>query len=235
MSAYSEAANGFVVSDRVTLMLNTMSDEARTRILARAYAMFFDLGGSMLAEGREEAAAEAVARCATEIHVAFKKRQKQSQSARQVGAANRETISRPSHDNRETPQEERREEKGSPIPPIKEESKEETLKQPPKPPARSEFVKPSVEDVAAYCKARGNTVDPQTFVDFYESKGWCIGKNKMKDWQAAVRTWERSRDGRTGCNSGATGASNTGRPRAAATAGNFRGGSEAQRAEASVL
>ena len=235
MSAYSEAANGFVVSDRVTLMLNTMSDEARTRILARAYAMFFDLGGSMLAEGREEAAAEAVARCATEIHVAFKKRQKQSQSARQVGAANRETISRPSHDNREMPQEERREEKGSPTPPIKEESKEETLKQPPKPPARSEFVKPSVEDVAAYCKARGNTVDPQTFVDFYESKGWCIGKNKMKDWQAAVRTWERSRDGRTGCNSGATGASNTGRPRAAATAGNFRGGSEAQRAEASVL
>lgn len=234
MSAYSEAANGFVVSDRVTLMLNTMSDEARTRILARAYAMFFDLGGSPLVETREEAAAEAVARCATEIHVAFKKRQKQSQSARQVGAANRETISRPSHNNREMPQEEGREEKGSPTPPIKEESEEETTK-PPKPPARSEFVKPSVEEVAAYCKARGNSVDPQTFVDFYKAKGWCIGKNKMKDWQAAVRTWERSRDGRTGCNSGATGASNTGRPRAAATAGNFRGGSEAQRAEASVL
>lgn len=234
MSAYSEAANGFVVSDRVTLMLNTMSDEARTRILARAYAMFFDLGGSPLVEVREEAAAKAVAQCATEIHAAFKRRQKQSQSARQVGASRAEGISRPSHDNREIPQEERRDEKGSPTPPIKEESKEED-KTPPKPPSRSEFVKPTVEEVAAYCKARGNTVDPQTFVDFYESKGWCIGKNKMKDWQAAVRTWERSRDGRTGCNSGATGASNTGRPRAAATAGNFRGGSEAQRAEASVL
>lgn len=234
MSAYSEAANGFVISDRVTLMLNTMSDEARTRILARAYAMFFDLGGSQLTEGREEAAAEAVARCATEIHVAFKRRQKQSQSARQVGAARAAEVVRPSHDNLTMPQEERREEKGSPTPPIKEESKQETIK-PPKPPTRSEFVKPTVEEVAAYCKERGNTVDPQTFVDFYEAKGWCIGKNKMKDWQAAVRTWERSRDGRTGCNSGATGASNTGRPRAAATAGNFRGGSEAQRAEASVL
>ena len=232
MSAYSEAANGFVVSDRVTLMLNTMSDEARTRILARAYAMFFDLGGSMLAEGREEAAAEAVARCATEIHVAFKKRQKQSQSARQVGAANRETISRPSHDNREIPQEERRDEKGSPIPPIKEESKEED-KTPPNPPSRSEFVKPTVEEVAAYCKARGNTVDPQTFVDFYEAKGWCIGKNKMKDWQAAVRTWERSRDGTT---AGTGHAGFTPRRCAStATAGNFRTGTTDQRAEAASV
>lgn len=233
MSAYSEAANGFVVSDRVTLMLNTMSDEARTRILARAYAMFFDLGGSPLVEVREEAAAKAVAQCATEIHAAFKRRQKQSQSARQVGASRAEGISRPSHDNREIRQEERRDEKGSPIPPIKEESKEEDKPTPPKPPSRSEFVKPAVEEVAAYCKARGNTVDPHTFVDFYESKGWCIGKNKMKDWQAAVRTWERSRDGAT------TGTGHAGftprRCASTATAGNFRTGTTDQRAEAASV
>ena len=232
MSAYSEAANGFVVSDRVTLMLNTMSDEARTRILARAYAMFFDLGGSQLTEGREEAAAEVVARCATEIHLAFKKRQKQSQSARQVGASRAaDGISRPSHDNRETPQE-RREEKGSPTPPIKEESKEVIIK-PPKSPARSEFVKPTVEEVAAYCKERGNTVDPHAFVDFYESKGWCIGKNKMKDWQAAVRTWERSRDGTT-AGTGHAGFA-TRRCASTATAGNFRTGTTDQRAEAASV
>ena len=49
-----------------------------------------------------------------------------------------------------------------------------------------------MDDVRAYCTERGNSVDPQSFVDFYESKGWMIGKNKMKDWKAAVRTWERS-------------------------------------------
>ena len=43
-----------------------------------------------------------------------------------------------------------------------------------------------------YCVERGNKVDPQSFIDFYESKGWMIGKNHMKDWKAAVRTWERS-------------------------------------------
>lgn len=53
------------------------------------------------------------------------------------------------------------------------------------------FAPPTVEEVTAYCKERGNKVDPQRFVDFYESKGWMIGKNKMKSWQAAVRTWER--------------------------------------------
>lgn len=54
------------------------------------------------------------------------------------------------------------------------------------------FKPPTVEDIRAYCAERGNRVDPQSFVDFYESKGWMIGKNKMKDWKAAVRTWERS-------------------------------------------
>ena len=45
--------------------------------------------------------------------------------------------------------------------------------------------------VRAYCQERGNKVDPQAFVDFYESKGWMVGKNKMKNWKAAVRTWVR--------------------------------------------
>lgn len=56
----------------------------------------------------------------------------------------------------------------------------------------SKFVKPTVEEVAEYCKLRNNSVDAEAFYDFYESKGWKIGKNTMKDWKAAVRTWERS-------------------------------------------
>lgn len=57
---------------------------------------------------------------------------------------------------------------------------------------RKNFVSPSVDEVRAYCSERNNKVDAQAFVDFYESKGWYVGKNKMKDWKAAVRTWERT-------------------------------------------
>jgi hypothetical protein len=52
------------------------------------------------------------------------------------------------------------------------------------------FIVPSLQEVTAYCQERNNNVDSQKFFDFYESKGWMVGKNKMKDWKAAVRTWE---------------------------------------------
>ncbi len=53
------------------------------------------------------------------------------------------------------------------------------------------FRKPTIEEVAAYCKERNNNVDPQRFWNFYEAKGWKIGKSPMKDWKACVRTWEK--------------------------------------------
>lgn len=55
------------------------------------------------------------------------------------------------------------------------------------------FTPPSLDEVKAYCQERKNNVDPQTFIDFYASKGWYVGKNKMRDWKAAVRTWEKNR------------------------------------------
>ena len=55
---------------------------------------------------------------------------------------------------------------------------------------RKKFIKPTVEEVREYCLERKNNVNPEKFIDFYESKDWYIGKNKMKDWKAAVRTWE---------------------------------------------
>ena len=61
----------------------------------------------------------------------------------------------------------------------------------------SRFAPPSLEDVRIYCSDRNNSVDPQRFIDFYESKGWMVGKNKMKDWKAAVRTWEQRDDGKS--------------------------------------
>ena len=60
-----------------------------------------------------------------------------------------------------------------------------------KPPRAARFTPPSLEEVKAYCQERGNKVDPDRFLDFYASKGWMVGKNRMKDWRAAVRNWER--------------------------------------------
>lgn len=62
------------------------------------------------------------------------------------------------------------------------------------------FVKPTIIDIKEYCKERKNNVDAETFFDFYESKDWLIGKNKMKDWKACVRTWEKSRNNKNNTN-----------------------------------
>ena len=67
-----------------------------------------------------------------------------------------------------------------------------TEKTPKKPPKNKAFVKPTIEEIRAYCWERGNNVDPQKFFDYYESNGWKVGRNAMKDWKAAVRTWERN-------------------------------------------
>jgi hypothetical protein len=55
----------------------------------------------------------------------------------------------------------------------------------------TQFIPPSLDEVKAYCKERNNKVDADKWHDFYSSKGWMVGKNRMKDWKAAVRTWER--------------------------------------------
>ena len=59
-------------------------------------------------------------------------------------------------------------------------------------PPRPAFSPPSLEEVRAYCQERGNSVDAQRFVDYYGANGWKVGKNPMKDWKAAVRTWENN-------------------------------------------
>lgn len=58
-------------------------------------------------------------------------------------------------------------------------------------PPTSRFVPPTVEEVQAYCLERHSSVDPVAFVSFYESKGWMVGKNKMRSWKSAISSWER--------------------------------------------
>lgn len=54
------------------------------------------------------------------------------------------------------------------------------------------FIKPTLDEVTEYCTQRGNKIDAQYFIDYYETRGWKIGKNSIKDWKACVRTWERN-------------------------------------------
>ena len=53
------------------------------------------------------------------------------------------------------------------------------------------FVKPTIEEIEAYCKERNNGINANAFYDFYEAKDWFIGKNKMRDFKACIRTWEQ--------------------------------------------
>lgn len=80
------------------------------------------------------------------------------------------------------------------------EHSESMAARPPRTPANrktSRFVPPTVEEVRAYCQERRNAVDPQRFVDFYTANGWTQGRGKsIKDWRAAVRTWESRDTGR---------------------------------------
>ena len=83
---------------------------------------------------------------------------------------------------------ERREREKSPHTPLKEKDQETSLNAH----ARGKlFTKPTVEEIAAHIKAKGYTFDAETFWNFYESKDWYIGKNKMKSWTSACITWQK--------------------------------------------
>lgn len=59
-------------------------------------------------------------------------------------------------------------------------------------PKRKTFTKPTIDEIQDYCIERNNKVNAEQFYDYYESNGWKVGKNSMKDWKAAVRTWEKN-------------------------------------------
>jgi hypothetical protein len=59
------------------------------------------------------------------------------------------------------------------------------------------FVIPEISEIKDYCFLRKNNVDAETFYNFYQSKGWMVGKSKMKDWKACIHTWEKSNTNQT--------------------------------------
>lgn len=109
--------------------------------------------------------------------------QRKKREERKQLLENRTTVKRLSNDNRVTDIDKE----------IEEDIELEEKKNIQKKKTRTVFTPPNVDEVKEYCKQMGYKVDAQMFVDFYESKGWMIGKNKMKDWKSAIRTWERKR------------------------------------------
>lgn len=233
MSAHSEAANGFVISDKALLMLNTLPESARRNIIGRAYERFFHVRGTPLASDAEENAANVVAQMASDIADKLRKRQEQSRSARAVGIsrASRDT----SHDSLATTAKESGEESTPPVPPTKEEGKENIIIKPAR--VRKVFTPPTADEVREYCTERKNGINAEDFVDFYTSKAWFVGKNKMVDWKAAVRTWERNRinAGTHNERSQPSSYGGSGFYQSRNSVGSYRGGTEAQRAEVSAV
>ena len=111
-------------------------------------------------------------------------------------------------------------EKNPPCTPLKEKAQEKL------PSARARgklFTKPTVEEIAAHIKAKGYTFDAETFWNFYESKGWLVGKAPMKSWQAACVTWQKAENRRADTRAG--------RMTAAPKASNWIGSTAEQRKE----
>lgn len=73
----------------------------------------------------------------------------------------------------------------------REEEREEKKEKEQKKSGQAAFRPPTLSEVEGYCRERGNSVNAERFIDFYEMKGWMVGKNRMKNWKAAVRTWEK--------------------------------------------
>lgn len=232
MSAHSEAAGGLVIGESVMQMLSSLPLDSVGRILGDVFARFIEKEYPIPLDPAERAIASLVLAKAKVVNGSLRKRQEQSKNARRVGAEVSHDNARPSHDNLTIPREERKEREGSPTPLPSKESKEELLNKP-NPSSTTtlsktkKFVEPTVEEVQAYCDERKNGISGKDFVDFYSSKGWMVGKNKMVDWKASVRTWERYR-GYSASNRTVGTATRTASVR---VADNFRAGTDEQRAE----
>lgn len=155
--------------------------------LFRALMLFSETGERQELAGRESIAFDFIADDIARAKDAYDdKCRKNAENASKRYAANEYDRIRPHTNGYETCQNKDKD---------KSKNKDNALKSAENKRAReARFTPPTVEEVAAYCRERGNSVDAQRFVDFYASKGWKVGSQHMVDFKAAVRTWERRED-----------------------------------------
>lgn len=170
---------GFVFQDKYLARLSKLTDEEVGR-LVRALSVYHATGEEQDLTGRECGCYDFIKEDIDEIENRYAEKCERNRQIRQQALSNVDVRQRTSTDDNQNK--------------IKEKDKDKDIKEIPingDKEKRKRFSPPSVEDVAAYCKERGNKVNAQTFVDFYSAKGWKVGQNPMKDWKACVRTWEQ--------------------------------------------
>lgn len=181
---------GFVFQDKYLTRLEKLSDQEVGR-LVRALAMYHATGEEQELKGRECGYYDFIKADIDEIEQAYK-RKCQNMKREQLTAIDPNCPQLPAtadNINININKNKKDNVKENDLSVIKEK--------------RQRFSPPTADEVKAYCQERGNHVDAQRFVDFYTAKGWRVGNNPMKDWKAAVRTWEQ-RDNITHLNTGQT-------------------------------
>lgn len=170
---------GFIFQDEYLERLAKLSDQEVGR-LVRALAVYHATGETQELAGREGIAFDF-------IKVDIDRNDRRYEAKCETNRSNRAGTSttdndreRPSTDGNETPQIE-----------LELELKEKELKEKVKRESRR-FTPPTREEVAAYIAEKGYRVDPDRWMAYYESNGWKVGRNPMKDWKAAVVTWARN-------------------------------------------
>ena len=171
------AMTGFICQDEYLAKCAKLSDQEVGRLF-RALMQYHATGIEPELAGRESIAFDFIREDIDKAEKAYAAKCEKNRQNRTI--TNDDERKRTS-----TKQDERPQNKN-----IKDKDKENPLKGVKEKPL-TRFSPPTVEEVAAYCRERGNKVDPQRFVDFYTAKGWRVGNQPMKDWRAAVRTWER--------------------------------------------
>lgn len=169
------AMSGFICHDDYLLKTVKLTDEEVGRLF-RALMHYHATGEITPLEGRESIAFDFVREDIDRTEAAYKAKCEKNRNNR-LAALNNERQHSSTDVNVRSQKEKEKEkekEKNKSVIPLK------------------RFTPPTVDDVALYCRERGNSIDPQYFIDYYAARGWELKPGqKVKDWKACVRTWEQ--------------------------------------------
>lgn len=193
MGSRKKTPDGFVVFGKTLESLCLLPEESAGRVVHAAARLFLDGSepeGLELSEQIVFALLRADIEASLEHHAAICRRNQDIANRRTVTSRHQPSPIATSRDE-PLPAAPNRNESEPSRTELNQKESESKKRGADKSPRAARFTPPSFEEVSAYCAERRNGVDARRFVDFYTSKGWKVGKDAMRDWKAAVRTWER--------------------------------------------
>ena len=169
---------GFICHDDYLNKTSKLSDEEVGRLF-RACMVYHSTGEIKTLDGRESVAFDFIRDDIDRAAAAYERKCDQNRKNRNSVNERQRTSTNVNDGQQTCPKEQEQEQYNN-------NNKETSIKE-----KAGRFTPPTLEQVQTYCRERGTNVDAEKFVDFYTSKGWKVGNQPMKDWKAAVRTWER--------------------------------------------